>query len=90
MGENKVSISGRDVGHYLVCAHLRLTKPSADTGRLTPEQRVYNYLMSSARSVVEMAFQEIERNMEMPSKQKCLNWESAINITELLCTTQHL
>lgn len=35
-------------------------------------------------------FQEIERNTEMPPKQKWLNWGSAVSITELLCTTQHL
>ena len=61
LGQNKVTISGCDVGHHLIgdpAYPLQewLMKPFSDTGRLTPEQHNYNYRLSSARSVVEMCF----------------------------------
>ncbi len=61
LGQNKVTISGCDVGHYLIDdpaypMQKWLMKPFSDTGRLTPEQHTYNYRLSSARSVMEMAF----------------------------------
>lgn len=61
LGQTKVTISGCDVGHYLIGdpaypMQKWLMKPFSDTGRLTPEQHTYNYRLSSARSVVEMAF----------------------------------
>ncbi|XP_034071752.1 protein ANTAGONIST OF LIKE HETEROCHROMATIN PROTEIN 1-like [Gymnodraco acuticeps] len=61
LGQNKMTISGCDVGHYLIGdpsypMQRWLMKPFSDTGRLTPEQHTYNYRLSSARSVVEMAF----------------------------------
>ena len=61
LSQNKVSISGCDVGHYLIGdpAYPMQNwpmKPFLDTGRLTPAQRTYNYRLSSARSVVEICF----------------------------------
>ncbi|XP_062273057.1 uncharacterized protein LOC133978761 [Scomber scombrus] len=61
LGLNKVNISGCDVGHYLLGdpaypMQRWLMKPFSDTGRLTPDQQNFNYRVSSARSVVEMAF----------------------------------
>ena len=61
LGQNKVTISGCDVGHHLIgdpAYPLQewLMKPFSDTGRLTQEQHNYNYRLSSARSVVEMCF----------------------------------
>lgn len=59
--QNKVTISGCDVGHYLIRDPAYpmqdwLMNPFSDTGRLTPKQHTYNYRLSSARSVVEMSF----------------------------------
>ena len=56
-----MAISGINVGHYLIGDRAYplqnwLMKPFPDTGRLSPEQHTYNYRLSSARSVVEMAF----------------------------------
>lgn len=56
LGQNKVSISGCDVGYYLIGGPAYtmqncLMKPFSD-----PEQHTYNYRLSSARSVVEMSF----------------------------------
>ena len=61
LGQSRMTISGCDVGHYLIGDPAYpmqnwLMKPFSDTGRLTPEQHTYNYRLSSARSVVEMAF----------------------------------
>lgn len=61
LSQNKVTISGCDVGHYLIGDPAYpmqnwLMKPFSDTGRLNPEQHTYNYRLSSAQSVVEMAF----------------------------------
>ena len=61
LSQRKVTISGCDVGHYLIGdpaypMQSWLMKPFSDTGRLTPAQHTYNYRLSSARSVVEMAF----------------------------------
>ena len=61
LGTNKATISGLDVGHFLIGdpaypLQKWLMKPFADTGRLTPEQHKFNYSVSRARSVVETAF----------------------------------
>lgn len=61
LSRNKATISGCDVGHYLIGDPAYpmqnwLMKPFADTGKLTPEQRTYNCRLGSARSVVETAF----------------------------------
>lgn len=61
LNQKKVTISGRDVGHYLIGGPAYpmqnwLMKPFADTDSLTPEQRTYNTRLSSAHSVVEMTF----------------------------------
>lgn len=61
LGQNKMIISGINVGYYLIGdpaypMQKWLMKPLSDTGRLSPEQHTYNYRLSSARSVVEMAF----------------------------------
>ncbi|XP_027011351.2 protein ANTAGONIST OF LIKE HETEROCHROMATIN PROTEIN 1 [Tachysurus fulvidraco] len=61
LGQTKVTISGYDLGYYLIGdpaipMQKWLMKPFSDTGRLTPEQHTYNYRLSSAWSVVEMSF----------------------------------
>lgn len=61
LGRNKVSISGWDVGHYLIGdpAYPLQTWPMklfSDTGRLTPEQHTNNYRLRCAWSIVEMTF----------------------------------
>ncbi|CAK6977085.1 uncharacterized protein LOC127636332, partial [Scomber scombrus] len=65
LSQNKVTISGCDVGHYLIGDPAYpmqnwLMTPFSDTSRLTPEQHTYNYRLSSARSVVEMAFERLK------------------------------
>ncbi|XP_060776402.1 uncharacterized protein LOC132885894 [Neoarius graeffei] len=65
LGQSKLTISGCEVGHYLIGDPAYpmqnwLMKPFSDTGRLTPEQHTYNYRLSSARLVVEMAFRRLK------------------------------
>ncbi|KAL0190360.1 hypothetical protein M9458_013058, partial [Cirrhinus mrigala] len=55
LNQNKVNISGCDVGYYLIGDSAYpmqnwLMKPFPDTGRLTPQQRMFNLRMSSARN----------------------------------------
>ncbi|KAK6493735.1 protein ANTAGONIST OF LIKE HETEROCHROMATIN PROTEIN 1-like, partial [Huso huso] len=55
------NISGCDVGYYILGdpaypLQRWLMKPFSDTGRLSEQQRQYNYRVSRARSVVENAF----------------------------------
>ncbi|XP_061541890.1 uncharacterized protein zgc:113227 isoform X1 [Phycodurus eques] len=60
-GQNKVNISGCDVGHYLIGgpvypAENWLMAPFCDTEHLTPEQVAYNSQLNCARSVLKAAF----------------------------------
>ncbi|XP_030612228.1 protein ANTAGONIST OF LIKE HETEROCHROMATIN PROTEIN 1 [Archocentrus centrarchus] len=79
LNQNKMSISGRDIGHYLLGdpaypLQAWLMKPFSDTGRLTTQQQIYNYSISGARSVVEMAFGRLK------GRWRCLLKRSNCNL----------
>ncbi|XP_051987732.1 uncharacterized protein LOC127647504 [Xyrauchen texanus] len=95
LGQNKVSISGCDVGHYLIGDPAYpmqnwLMKPFSDTGRLTPEQHTYNYRLSSARSVVEMSFGRLKGQWRCLLKRNDCKLELSKRIALTCCVLHNI
>jgi len=90
-----MAISGCDVGHYLIGdpaypMQRWLMKPFSDTGRLTPEQHTYNYRLSSARSVVEMAFGRLKGRWRCLLKRNDCELELTKIMTVTCCVLHNI
>ncbi|XP_061565182.1 uncharacterized protein LOC133419782 [Cololabis saira] len=95
LSQKKVTISGCDVGHYLIGDPAYpmqnwLMKPFSDTGRLTPEQRTYNYRLSSARSVVEMCFGRLKGRWRCLLKRNDAKLELAKKMALTCCVLHNI
>ncbi|XP_077056092.1 uncharacterized protein LOC143707263 [Siphateles boraxobius] len=95
LGQNKMNISGCDVGYYLIGDPAYpmqnwLMKPFSDTGRLTHEQRTYNYRLSSARSVVEMCFGRLKGRWRCLLKRNDCKLELSKQMTLACCVLHNI
>ena len=95
LGQDKKIISGVSVGHYLIGdpaypMQKWLMKPFSDTGRLSPEQHTYNYRLSSARSVVEMAFGRLKGRWRCLLKRNDCKLELCKKMTLTCCVLHNI
>uniref|UniRef100_A0A9J8BH80 DDE Tnp4 domain-containing protein n=1 Tax=Cyprinus carpio carpio TaxID=630221 RepID=A0A9J8BH80_CYPCA len=95
LGQNKVTICGCDVGHYLIGDPAYpmqnwFMKPFSDTGRLTPEQHTYNYRLRSARSVVEMSFGKLKGRWRCLLKRNDCKLELSKKMALICCVLHNI
>ncbi|KAL2085970.1 hypothetical protein ACEWY4_019290 [Coilia grayii] len=95
LGQNKMNISGVNVGYYLIGdpaypIQSWLMKPFSDTGRLTPVQHTYNYRLSSARSVVETAFGRLKGRWRCLLKRNDCKLELCKKMTVTCCVLHNI
>ncbi|XP_028325402.1 non-structural maintenance of chromosomes element 4 homolog A isoform X1 [Gouania willdenowi] len=95
LGQNKVTESGCDVGHYLIGdaaypMHEWLMKPFLDTGSLTPEQKMYNSRLKYARSVAETAFRRLKGRWRCLLKKHGCKLELSKKIALTCCVLHNI
>ncbi|XP_077442253.1 uncharacterized protein LOC144064004 [Vanacampus margaritifer] len=93
LGQNKVNISGCDVGHYLIGgsaypAQDWLMTPFRSTKHLTPVQVAYNSRLNCARSVLQAAFRRLKGRWKCLTKKLDCKVELA-NKMALVCCVLH-
>ncbi|XP_051907345.1 uncharacterized protein LOC127591319 isoform X6 [Hippocampus zosterae] len=95
LGQNKVDISGRDVGHYLIGgpsypAQEWLMTPFRDTEDLTPEQVAYNSRLNRARSVLEAALGRLKGRWRCLTKKLDCKVELAREMAIACCVLHNI
>ncbi|XP_029947546.1 protein ANTAGONIST OF LIKE HETEROCHROMATIN PROTEIN 1 [Salarias fasciatus] len=95
LGQQKANISGRQVGHNIIGDPAYpmlewLMKPFSDTGRLTPAQSMYNFRLSSARSVMEMAFGRLKGRWRWLLKRNECKLELAKRMVLACCVLHNI
>ncbi|MBN3307384.1 HARB1 nuclease, partial [Amia calva] len=93
--QNKVNLSGHEVGQYLIGdpAYLLqnwLMKQFADTGRLTPQQQTYNFRLSSVRAIVETTFGRLNRRWRCLLKRNDCNLELTKRMVMTCCVLHNI